>query len=111
MKGTIDISKFSAFDWDDGNVHKNKDKHNVIKKECEEVFFNKPYIVLYNQKHSIYENRFFIYGYTDKKRFLTIIFTVRENKIRVISARDQSKKEKTYYINKTNDLYPKGGEL
>jgi uncharacterized protein len=48
-------------------------------------------------KHSEKENRYYALGKNDINRFLFIVFTVRENKIRIISARDMNKKEKKVY--------------
>lgn len=86
-----------GFDWDDGNSTKNQLKHNVSNNECEQVFFNIPLIVQYDEKHSNVEQRYFLLDQTDASRFLFVVFTIRENLIRVISARDMNKKEKEIY--------------
>ncbi len=89
--------EITGFDWNKGNIDKNWIKHKVTVKECEEVFFNLPLLLFTDKKHSQKENRIVAYGLTDKGRTLTIVFTIRENKIRVISARDQQKKERRLY--------------
>ncbi|MBM3254484.1 MAG: BrnT family toxin [Candidatus Omnitrophica bacterium] len=86
-----------SFDWDKGNINKNWIKHKVHFKEAEEVFFNKPLKVFPDKSHSKKEKRLVILGTTNLRRNLTIIFTFRQNKIRVISARNQSKKERGEY--------------
>jgi len=86
-----------AFNWDQGNIEKNWQKHKVYYKEAEEVFFNKPLKILKDVKHSQVEDRFVGLGITNKKRRLYMVFTVRDRKIRVISARDQSNKEREFY--------------
>jgi uncharacterized DUF497 family protein len=48
-------------------------------------------------KHSIYEKRWSAFGKTDYGRKLTVIFTIRGNLIRVISARDMNQKERNFY--------------
>jgi len=48
-------------------------------------------------KHSIYEKRWAAFGKTDYGRKLTVIFTIRGNLIRVISARDMNQKERNFY--------------
>ena len=53
-----------------------------------------------DNKHSNYENRFFVLGQTDVGRELFTAFTIRAKIIRVISARDMSKKEKGKYYEK-----------
>ena len=87
----------ASFDWDKGNLEKSWKKHQVHFKEVEEVFFNKPLKIFPDKKHSKKENRYVAFGATNLKRKLTIIFTIRKNKIRVISTRNQSKKERKAY--------------
>lgn len=86
-----------GFQWDQGNVEKNQQSHNVTYMECEEVFFNKPLLLSKDVKHSQKENRYYVLGKTNEQRKLFIAFTLRDNLIRVISARDMSKKEKQIY--------------
>ena len=86
-----------AFEWDKGNIEKNYVKHGITNKEAEEVFFNKPLKIFQDAKHSQKEKRFLTYGVTNQKRGLTIVFTIRKQKIRAVSARDQNKKERRIY--------------
>lgn len=86
-----------SFEWNESNLEKNWKKHKVYFKEAEEIFFNKPLKIFPDLKHSGTEKRYIVLGTTNKKRKLTIIFTIREDKIRVISARDQNKKERKKY--------------
>ena len=87
----------TGFVWHDGNRNKNLLKHNVSNGECEEVFFNQPFLIVDDNRHSQNEIRHSAFGKTDSCRQLTIIYTVRGEKIRVISARDMSRKERKYY--------------
>jgi len=89
--------KLKAFDWDKGNVDKNLVRHKVDFREAEEVFFNKPVKYYLDKLHSQNEVRYTVLGITNKKRKLIISYTVRKNKIRIIPARDQSKKERRLY--------------
>ena len=91
------ISKLEGFKWDEWNAEKNILKHEVYPGECEEVFFNNPTLGEAILSKSKSETRYYALGITDKKRMLAIIFTIRGNKIRVISARDMSKKERMSY--------------
>jgi hypothetical protein len=94
----IDLNKISSFDWDDENARKN-DKHGVSTAEAEQVFFNDPLLLVEDAKHSHAEQRYHALGKTDAGRTLYITFTLRKagEKIRVISARDMHKKERTIY--------------
>lgn len=89
-----------VFDWDKGNTEKNWAKHKVHFKEAEEVFFNKPLKIFEDEKHSQKEKRLLAYGSTNKRRKLTIIFTIRKETVRVISARNQNIKERKVYEKK-----------
>jgi len=94
------FEQFSGFQWDNGNSDKNLIKHNVENWECEQVFFNRPLLVLDDPKHSVSEKRWAAFGKTDADRFLVIIFTERNNLIRIISVRDMSKRERKFYHEK-----------
>ncbi|MBW1708129.1 MAG: BrnT family toxin [Deltaproteobacteria bacterium] len=94
------FEQFSGFQWDNGNSDKNLIRHNVENWECEQVFFNRPLLVLDDPKHSVSEKRWAAFGKTDADRFLVIIFTERNNLIRIISVRDMSKRERKFYHEK-----------
>jgi len=87
----------TGFDWDEGNFLKNWEKHGVSHFEAEEVFFNQPLLVYHDSKHSNEESRWFVLGRTDNWRELMLVFAIREKKIRVISARPMSRKERRAY--------------
>ncbi len=95
------LENVSGFDWDEGNLAKNWEKHGVTPFECEEVFFNEPLVVGDDETHSGTENRYYALGRTDMDRLLFVVFTVRGDKFRVISARDMSKKERNIYYEKS----------
>jgi len=92
-----DLSSCIGFDWDEGNTFKNWENHKVSPFECEQVFFNKPLIVLPDEAHSSLETRYYCLGRTDRERRLFVVFTVRKKKVRVISARDMTRKEIEVY--------------
>ena len=93
----FDFSKYIGFDWDEGNIEKNWSKHRVSYKECEEIFLKIPLIISIDKSHSVREIRLRALGTTGADRLLFVIFTIRKNKIRIISARDQNKKERKYF--------------
>ncbi|MBE0496858.1 MAG: BrnT family toxin [Campylobacterales bacterium] len=98
----LDMESIVGFEWDDGNILKNQLKHNLKWQIIEEVFFNEPLILLEDKKHSDTEEcRCVALGLTNKKEPITVIFTKRAHKIRVISARMMSKKERRFYENFT----------
>jgi uncharacterized DUF497 family protein len=87
----------TGFDWDDGNLEKNWERHRVPFWEAEEVFFNEPLVVSPDRRHSSGESRHLALGQTDSGRRLFISFTVRGSLVRIISARDMSRKEEQFY--------------
>lgn len=93
----FDIVKIEGFIWDKGNIEKNKAKHNVDKDECEEVFLNQPLRVFDDEVHSNLEKRYGVLGKTSQDRKLVVFFTIRNDRIRVISARDQGEKDRKIY--------------
>jgi len=98
MKDWTDILSFAEdFEWNEGNINKNWERHRVSHIECEEIFFNRPIIVKKDEPHSTSEDRYFVLGKTDAGRLLFIVFTLRGNKIRIISARDMNRKERKIY--------------
>ena len=99
MGDEFNFIQLSGFDWDEANREKNWIKHKVDYKESEEIFFNKPLFIDENLKHSSKEKRFEALGQTNKGRGLFVVFTIRNNKIRIISARDQDSKERRKYEN------------
>lgn len=86
-----------AFEWDKGNSGKNFGKHRVTDRECEEVFFDGEKKILKHVLHAGSEPRYLILGKTKENRLLFLVFTIRSKSIRVISARDPSKKERKVY--------------
>jgi len=91
------LARCTGFERDDGNIEKNRIKHGVSRMECERVFFNRPLTVGTDAKHSRTEPRYYALGETDSGRRLFIVFTVRDDLIRVISARNMSRREKRTY--------------
>lgn len=95
----INILDIDGFDWDKGNEFKSYDKHRITKKETEEVFDNFP-LFFGRRRNEGREERMLAYGKSNSDKLLTLVFTIRVNKIRIISARHQSRKEKKIYNEK-----------
>ena len=85
------------FDWDTGNEMKNITKHRIDNDESESVFADKSKLVLYDKKHGQDEVRFYCIGRSLHNRILRVTFTTRRGKIRIISSRPASAKEKHQY--------------
>jgi uncharacterized DUF497 family protein len=95
----LDFDKIVGFEWDDGNARKSVEKHTVSQAEAEQIFFNEPLLIADDELHSQSEPRFHALGHTDEGRLLHLTFAVRQSdtRIRVISARAMSRKERAYY--------------
>ena len=93
----INLTECVGFEWDIGNQDKNLQKHNVSQGECEQVFFNEPLLLYQDDKHSAGEKRWYLLGKSSLERNLFIAFTIRSKLIRIISARDMSRKERKAY--------------
>ena len=81
------------------DARKSDDKHEVSQLEAEQVFLNQPLLIVEDPRHSLREPRFHALGRTDDRRLLHVTFTLRADAsgIRVISARDMSRKERARY--------------
>ncbi|MBI2039513.1 BrnT family toxin [Candidatus Microgenomates bacterium] len=90
------LTKTTGFQWDEANIA-HIAKHNVLPEEAEDIFFDENNIRDEDLQHSSDEERFLIIGKTKRGRLLYQIFTIREDKIRVISSRDINKKEVKLY--------------
>lgn len=97
MVELIGMPDFEGFDWTGGNAEKNWDRHQVSPLEVEQVFFNSPLLAGEDEAHSQQEKRLFALGQTDEGRELFIAFTIRGRKLRVVSARDMSRRERKVY--------------
>jgi len=88
------------FEWDSGNREKNLLKHGVTNKEIEEAFIQKEQYILFDERHSTLEERYLLWGKMNTGKNLSIIFTIRRDQVRVISARVMNKKERRSYEEK-----------
>lgn len=91
------VAGLDGFEWDAGNSDKNWRRHEVRQAEAEQALLNAPLVVAIDLKHSAAEPRFIALGRTDAGRMLTVVFTTRGTRIRVISARAMSKAERKVY--------------
>ena len=91
------LVQVEGFDWGQGNIEKNWERHKVTFIECEEVFFNRPLVFAEDPGHSKSECRYYGLGRANGERYLFVVFSIRNKRVRVISARDMSRKERRVY--------------
>ena len=99
----IDFSHVTGFQWDDGNARKNVESHDVSRQEAEHIFDNRPLLIVDDTAHSQQERRLNAFGVTATGRRLHVTFTMRNEGtlIRIISARDMSRRERDRYEQET----------
>jgi len=83
------------FDWDQGNLN-HISNHRVTASEVEQIFQdpNRLEAKAYSVKN---EQRFATLGQTQSGRILTVVYTIRNNKIRTITAYRSTIKEQRRY--------------
>ena len=92
------MAKKISFDWDQWNIQKNEIKHGISTLESESVFYDSKLKIFEDLKHSTNkEKRWICYGKSAYYNVLMMAFTIRQNKVRIISARRASPKERKVY--------------
>lgn len=89
--------KIVEFEWDQGNINKSFQKHGISPNEAEEIFLDENILELEDVKHSQREKRLLALGVNLQKKLLFCSYTIRYNKIRIISVRVANKKERRLY--------------
>ena len=95
MPGQFDAAL--EFDWDAGNIEKSWLKHQVSQKDSESTFKDPASVLALDPSHSQSDKRFQLIGNSESNKLLNIIFTIRNHKIRIISARSANQKERNLY--------------
>lgn len=93
----LDLKKIVGFEWDKGNLDKSYKKHGILPNEAEEVFLDEEILILEDDEHSRQEKRFEAIGKIIEGKILFLVFTLRRDKIRIISARAANQKERRRY--------------
>jgi hypothetical protein len=87
-----------VFDWDQWNVQKNEAKHGVSRLEAESAFYDPDHRLFEDIRHSTPgEARYILYGRSLEARVLMVGFTIRRSRVRVITARPASRRERQIY--------------
>lgn len=93
----LDLSKLVGFEWDEGNLDKSYRKHGITQREAEELFIDPDVVLLDDIRHSQKEKRFTAIGKATSRKVLFAVFTIRKDRVRIISARSANKKERRKY--------------
>jgi len=85
------------FEWDEDKAAANERKHGVPFTEAETVFADPLALTGYDPDHSDEEDRYITMGTSIEGRLLVISHTDRDDKVRIISAREATRKERRDY--------------
>lgn len=88
------------FDWDENKNRINQEKHGITFEEASTVFFDDRAILFDDPVHSIDEDRFLLLGMSETARLCIVCHCYRESDtvIRIISARQATRKEEERYV-------------
>jgi uncharacterized DUF497 family protein len=85
------------FEWDPGKEGRNLAKHGVSFHEAATVFGDPLAITFSDPDHSDDEDRFLTFGLSIEGHLLVVSHTDREERVRIISARKSTRKERRLY--------------
>lgn len=85
------------FEWDPGKAATNLRKHGLSFREAATAFGDPMAVTFEDPIHSEDEDRFLLFGYTEKRRLVVVSFVVREDRTRIITARKATRKERSIY--------------
>jgi len=86
-----------SFEWDPDKSKSNERKHRVSFEEASTAFADPLALTIYDPDHSDEEDRYLSLGFSDRNRLLVVSFTDRDQRIRIISARVASRRERKQY--------------
>lgn len=85
------------YEWDDDKAEANWQKHHVSFDEAVTVFDDPREITSPDPQHSTDEDRFISVGRSQSGQILTVVFTERDQRLRIISARQATRRERRQY--------------
>ncbi len=85
------------FEWDENKAGANLSKHLISFVEAKSVFDDPLYIDFYDPDHSDDEDRYIIIGQSQRHRLLIVSYTEHDHGIRLISAREATRREREAY--------------
>jgi uncharacterized DUF497 family protein len=86
-----------AYEWDKNKAKLNDEKHGVSFDEAATVFDDPFFLVFPDPMHSVDEIRYLIMGESSALRMLLVVYTERQDEVRIISAREAIAKEVKLY--------------
>jgi hypothetical protein len=87
----------AVFEWDDEKAASNIVKHGISFLEAATVFRDHRGILKRDLAHSVNEDRFLLIGVSLERRIITVVHVERGERIRIISARPATPRERRDY--------------
>ena len=85
------------FEWDPEKGRENEQRHGVSFLEASEVFDDDHSSSVSDPDHSANEDRYLIFGISKQGKHLVVSYTERGERIRLISARHMTSRERRAY--------------
>lgn len=85
------------FEWDEAKAAANLTKHGVSFDEAQTVFGDPDTLTRFDDQHSAIEERFIDVGMSSSGRILVVVYTENSARIRIISCRRATAKERRQY--------------
>lgn len=89
------MNRLPSFEWDQNKNKQNQKKHNVSFEEAQFAFLDPNRVIAQDLEHSNKEERFYCFGKIEEN-ILTVRFTYRNKKVRIIGAGYWRKGKKIY---------------
>lgn len=86
-----------TFEWDPRKATTNARKHGVTFGEAATAFGDPFGLIVDDPRHSGPEPRSVLLGYSQASRLLAVMFTERGDRLRLISARTATRRERRHY--------------
>ena len=85
------------FEWDEDKALSNFEKHGVSFEEAATVLADPMALTIPDPQHSDAEDRFISLGESYRRRLIVVVHTERSDRIRIISARLATRRERKTY--------------
>ena len=85
------------FEWDENKAASNERKHGVSFEEAATCFYDPRQVAFYDPDHSQEEDREILIARSEQGRLLLVVYTLRREAVRIISARQTTRKETRDY--------------
>lgn len=97
-----------CFEWDEEKARRNIEKHGINFEEGISIFHDPFSISIDDPDHSENEERYIDIGVSENSRILVVNYTERAGRIRIISCRKATKRERRQYEEAINQGGPDG---